>query len=108
MESETTIVVQPLYFEYNSADTIVEGWADYFQQLATPVENKNFDENFKIMVPDDVTILSSLFEQTSQPLSPVTEDEIKKFVMSFKNGKSPDGQNVSIEHIKYGGDSLIP
>ena len=27
--------------------TLRHGWADYFKTLATPVENKNFDEEYK-------------------------------------------------------------
>ncbi|CAC5358344.1 unnamed protein product [Mytilus coruscus] len=32
---------------------------------------------------------------------------VKKTILSFKNGKSPDELKISAEHLKYGGSSLM-
>jgi hypothetical protein len=37
------------------------GWADYFEDLATPSEQQSFDSTFLALVNDDVDILTEIF-----------------------------------------------
>ena len=49
-----------------------------------------------------------MFSEAATNLIPsFTEDEVRKTVLSFKNGKSADEENITAEHLKYGGDILI-
>jgi hypothetical protein len=81
-----------------------------FQELATPDDNFNFDSDFKQIVIDDVNILTDLFldSSSSNPIGLVTEEEeTRKCIVSFKNGKAADEHGITIEHLKYGEPSVI-
>jgi hypothetical protein len=40
-------------------------------------------------------------------MTEVKENEVLKYIFSFKNGKAPDDSKVTSEHLKYGGQKLI-
>ncbi|VDI14680.1 Hypothetical predicted protein [Mytilus galloprovincialis] len=83
-------------------------FAQYFEELSTPCENVNFDNDHFTNVKRDITSLTELFKHSKNHNIPVTTtEEVKKTVLSFKNGKSPDEENITAEHVKFGGQTLI-
>jgi hypothetical protein len=50
--------------------TVLDAWADYFEDLATPSEQQSFDSTFLALVNDDVDILTEIFTKTSFGLPP--------------------------------------
>ncbi|CAC5358564.1 unnamed protein product [Mytilus coruscus] len=92
----------------NDQIEITEAFAQYFEELSTPCENVNFDNDHFTNVKRDITSLSELFKHSKNHNIPVTTtEEVKKTVLSFKNGKSPDEENITAEHVKFGGQTLI-
>jgi hypothetical protein len=86
---------------------IREAWADYFEELATPVNHANYDQDHKLIVEKDVRNLHNLFTDGKiENIEPVTEELVEETILSFKNGKSPDEMHNTTEHLKYGGSQL--
>ena len=86
---------------------IREAWADYFEELATPVNHANYDQDHKLIVEKDVRNLHNLFTDGKiENIEPVTEELVEETILSFKNGKSPDKMHITTEHLKYGGSQL--
>ncbi|CAG2242211.1 unnamed protein product [Mytilus edulis] len=99
-----------LKYNDNVADCdedILETWADYFEDLATPVNNPCFDNEYKTRVENDNCLLHEIYSTNRDPLQMVNEDEVSDCILSFKNGKSPDETRVTSEHLKHGGQNLI-
>ncbi|CAC5420707.1 unnamed protein product [Mytilus coruscus] len=88
-------------------DIISETWADYFEDLATPVNNPCFDNEYKTRVENDNSLLHEMYSTNRDPLQIVNEDEVMDCIFSFKNGKVPDETRFTSEHLKYGGQNLI-
>ena len=87
---------------------IREAWADYFEELATPVNHENYDQAHKLIVEKDVRNLHNLFTDGKiENIEPVTEEVVEEIILSFKNGKSPDEMHMTAEHLKYGGSRLF-
>ena len=87
---------------------IREAWADYFEELATPVNHDNYDQAHKLIVEKDVRDLRNLFtDEKIENIEPVTEQVVEEIILSFKNGESPDEMHMTAEHLKYGGSQLF-
>lgn len=88
---------------------ILDGWQKYFSQLYKFSENPNFDPNHRIRVQNDLdTFLASDDNECSVSLSsPITADELYRIAKTLPNEKSPSLDNISYEHIKYGGHKLM-
>ena len=56
-----------------------------------------------------MNILTDLFldSSSSNPIGLVTEEETRKCIVSFKNGKAADEHGITIEHLKYGGQPIV-
>ena len=92
---------------FNNPVTVLDAWADYFEDLATPSEQQSFDSTFLALVNDDVDILTEIFTKNRQPMQEVTEEELSECISTFKNGKAPDESKITIEHLKYGGNLAV-
>ena len=58
--------------------SIREGWATHFQHLATPMENPEFDQEYKQMVDADVEAIEVLCKEESSRIEPVSEEEVSR------------------------------
>ncbi|XP_063411607.1 uncharacterized protein LOC134694525 [Mytilus trossulus] len=92
---------------YNNSASILGAWAEYFEDLASPSVQDRFDSKFFNLVNNDIEILTDIFLSTREPIQEVTEYELNKCILSFKNGKAPDVDKFTIEHLKYGGQTVI-
>jgi hypothetical protein len=73
----------------------LDGWKNYFQELATPTMSMENDHNqLQLHILDDLTYHSA-------PLDPVTQQTVGKHVTSLKNGKAADVYGLTSEHLKY-------
>jgi hypothetical protein len=60
-------------------EAIVETWAEYFEDLATPVyQPASFDEKYKIQVEEDNKTLHEYYNSNKEPLTEVNENEVLK------------------------------
>ena len=88
--------------ELESPDEIRKGWAEHFQELATPLSNPKFDEQYKQMVDADV----QKKEEESSPIDPVSVKEVKTALKRLNNNKAEDIMGLTAEHCKLAGHEL--
>jgi hypothetical protein len=105
--------VRPIKLENDTVitdpDEIRESWRSYFETLYSPKCSNVYDEDFKLHVENSLQdIITESFEQDKKILQhPFTVSEILDVAMSLKNKKAPGFDEVTAEHIKYGGDKLL-
>ena len=63
---------------------VCQGWATHFQKLATPLQNDNFDEEYKELVDQDIQSIQSICEAADKPIQTITQEEVKKAFNKLK------------------------
>ena len=81
---------------YESGEEICQAWASHFQKLALPLENENFDSEYKKLVDMDIDSITAICEAESNKIDPVTEDEVRKALSKLKNNKAVDTMGLCI------------
>ena len=87
-------------------DMIRQGWADYFKTLATPIENENFDENYKAHIELRKHLIQNVCENDKTETE-ISSGDVQKVISSMKKNKAADKEGLTAEHFKYGGESLV-
>ena len=83
-------------------EAIREGWASYFERLATPVDDHTYDESFEQVDLDfDLNWVICASLQDSVP--EISSETAERIIKSLKNNRSCYGNGISAEHLKYGG-----
>ncbi len=85
-----------------------EGWANYIEKLATPLQAAHFDDEHHSRVSKDVDWIKILCRNGGFPSKPITRLEVKKAVLPLKLGKAAGIDNIAPEHIKHAADALTP
>ena len=92
--------------ERESPDEIRTGWAEHFQELATPLSNPRFDEKYKQMVDADVEVIEQICKEDNIRMDPITEKEVKAALKRLNNNKAVDVMGLTAEHFKLAGQEL--
>jgi len=58
---------------YNTSESILHVWTDYFSELATPTNSQQFDNNFFSMVNDDIETLTEHFISNRQKIHEISK-----------------------------------
>ena len=87
----------------DSPEDICEGWATYFQDLATPSVNENFDDDLKELYSGDTEHILNICNKMNQHISPATLEEVQYAIKRLKTNKAADYMDLTSEHLKYGG-----
>ena len=87
--------------------TQLEGWAQYFEDLATPVDEQSFNEEYKGS-REMCFLLTRVQEATDHQVQEVNETQISKYVKAMKNHKAADIHGVMAEHLKYASSLSFP
>ena len=90
-----------------TTEDVCQGWATHFQKLATPLQNENFDEEYKELVDQDIQSIQAICKAAERPINPVTQDEVQKALNKLKNNKAMDTMGLCSEHLKLGGQPVI-
>ena len=89
-------------------DSQLEGWANYFETLASAEVLPHFDKEFhhtsKLKVHLHALESEALYEHDFKP---VNEDSMAEFICSLKNGKAADVYGLTAEHIKLASEEII-
>lgn len=51
-------------------DSIKDGWAQYFEELATPINNSNFDQEYFNNTNKDIYYLGNMFSDAATNIIP--------------------------------------
>ena len=87
----------------DSPEDICEGRATYFQDLATPSVNKNFDDDVKELYSSDTEHILNICTKMNQHISLATLEEVQYAIKRPKTNKAADYMDLTSEHLKYGG-----
>ena len=82
---------------------IVEAWANYFRNLASP-SDRDFDDNFASGIEEQYR---SLCNQPLDEFHCFTEDVVREVVLSLKQNKAVGPDCIESEHLWFGGETLI-
>ena len=99
------LIIDDLHLQED--DKIREGWATYFTNLSMAKNDPNFDIDYKYHVDSDIAIIEELAAAESDRSIELNLENLGKIIYEMKNGKSPDGDGIMSEHLKYGGNLLL-
>ena len=86
-------------------DSELDGWANYFENLATPQDLPQFDnEHFGAREIRNLLLHETLPMVTAPE---VTEEQMRKDISSLKNGKAIDYMGLTAEHVKYASPKIV-
>ena len=85
---------------------IANEWGVYFRNLFDEKDNPEWDADFKEYVDENVERISKI-ESAQLRDGPICVDEVIKMLKCMKNGRASGWDQISAEHLKYGGYNLI-
>jgi hypothetical protein len=92
--------------EFTTPAEINETFRNHFANLAEPKQNLRFNEEHDRQVKIDAELIINICENSSVTIQPVTPTEISKLVATLKKKKAEDIQNLTAEHLQYGGSTI--
>ena len=84
----------------------IDGWKNYFHDLAIPHNKTDFDDCHQDSVAMQVLLVEDL-NKTCPPAKPVGEKEVTKHVSALQNGKAPDSFGITAEHLQFSSSVII-
>lgn len=91
-----------------SAEEIAKGWANYFAKLYQPLHHDTFDDQFKKEMEEKLDMLLAQDTGYNEILDkPIDEEELDTEIRLLKLGKTGGHDNLTNEHVVYGGEALI-
>jgi hypothetical protein len=89
-------------------EAILEGWYEHFSTLAQPIENENYDENYRLDTEFDLICIEETIKNglNQEKLTQFTYKELTKAISSLNTGKAADLYGITAEHLKNGGTLL--
>ena len=69
--------------------------------------SENFDEKHKELMKDDICHIESIVTKSSIPTEKISEKELKDALSKLKNNKAPDVFDLTSEHFKFAGHTLL-
>ena len=91
----------------NDPDGVAEAFASHFQDVYTPHDD-SFDSDFYDQIEEQFNRIESQDLNTGDlPGGQISRDDVVKALCQLKTRKAPGDDNVTNEHLKLGGDSVI-
>ena len=84
------------------------GWAQYFEDLATPVDNPEFDEAHRKTTEMMYLLLRQQEMKSPKEILEITPDQVVKHMKSLKNNKAADIFGVTAQHMKLASEEIVP
>ena len=85
---------------------IANEWGVYFRDLFDEKNNPEWDVDFKEYVDKNVERISKI-ESGQLRDGPISVDEVTEMLKCMKNGRASGWDQISAEHLKYGGPNLM-
>ena len=91
----------------NDPDGVAVAYAAHFQDVYTP-HDSSFDSNFCDRIEEQFDrIKNQHFNTGDLPGGQISRDDVVKALRQLKTRKAPGDDNVTNEHLKLGGESVI-
>ena len=86
-----------------------KAWKQYFEELYTPTDNVNYDNDFKMYIDNEITRMEkdSMLNDDCIMSKELTLQEVQNVIAKLKCNTAPGWDEVTTEHVKYGGLELI-
>ena len=84
-------------------------WETYLEQLASPLDDPEFDDNFKATIEEELnemTLMSKLNDDKFLS-EPISQDEVVTAIKTLKSGKASGWDGVVSEHLHFCGGNTI-
>ncbi|XP_053393717.1 uncharacterized protein LOC128555455 [Mercenaria mercenaria] len=98
-----TINGQPI----DSPEEITKAWANYFENLAKPLQDDNFNDEYLQRILEDNELIENICETNTNSTPLVTLKELKVAIHGLNNNKAPDVYGLTAEHIKKGDKAIL-
>jgi len=105
--SQFTQVLQANDKEACTPEDINLVFKDHFAKLAKQSNHPTFNEDHDKLVNLDAETIVNICENDEVTIQPVTSVEIAKIISSLKRRKSGDVDQLTAEHLLYGGDATV-
>lgn len=94
---------------FDDPDKISHAFRQYFESLATPGHNVEFDQQYKVDAILNRILIDELFSMCPEnsEIQHITYEEMSDIICSLSTGKAVDLDNLSAEHLKYGGEMVV-
>ena len=89
------------------SDDIQHGWANYFEELGTPIDDFEDESAFHHIIDNKIEQILSGPPQEHKMLSGITPEEVGNIIDSFSLKKAPGPDDIQPEHLRYGGSLLF-
>lgn len=83
-----------------------ELFAEYFQELATPQDEPEFNDQTLINSTERCKLIRTISKSENKRPVLVTLEEIQSAIRKLKNGKSADEYGINAEHVKLAGQEI--
>lgn len=94
------------FSENINGEMVEEKWAHYYENLATPKNLPEYDNDYKDSVHLQRLLLSVIPSHEPPPV--IEEEQVAKHVKSLANNKAADIFGITSEHIKFASPTIIP
>ena len=84
----------------------LEGWASYFEDLATPKEKPTFEAYYKDSQELQFLLLKDQAQKVKNTHHAINQKSVKKHLSSLKNKKAADLYGITSEHLKFSSNKL--
>ena len=78
-----------------------------FTNLSTATSDPNFDQNYKVQIDSDIINIEKLAAEETESSKELDLESLFETINQMKNWKSPDGEGIMAEHLKFGGTLLL-
>ena len=92
-------------YQEHRKDNDQDSWASYFEGLATPKDDENFDNAYYKEL--EITHLLQYLNNNQGKHMSITTHEVSKYIASLKNRKAADIHGITSEHLKYASQEII-
>ena len=80
-------------------------WASYIEDLGTPANNSNWDQEYLACASECLTNIRSLYKNSSHGFC-ISPDDLEKSIRNLKSGKAADPDGIRPEHMKIGAEAI--
>lgn len=94
---------------HTNPEGVTETFAQYYEKIYTPLQDDNFNQDFKSESELEIRRLTEICESDIQSLpgGSLTTKELNTITNTRKRRKAPGHDSVTNEHIIHGGKSLV-